>query len=184
MRAFLAIELPDDVRARLVAAKRELAALGAAVRWVRDENLHVTIKFLGEVTDAAIGTLRADLAGPLADVPPLAIAVRGVGAFPDVRRPRVIVAGVDCAALGAIAALVERAAARIGAVPETRPFTAHVTLVRVRERTGWAPLAAALAARAGERFGDGVCRELIAFRSDLRPGGSLYTKHWSIPFGG
>jgi 2'-5' RNA ligase len=68
--------------------------------------------------------------------------------------------------------------------PETRPFTAHVTLGRVRDRDGWATLGAAIAARGDERFGDGACTELIALRSDLRPGGALYTKLWSIPFGG
>jgi len=184
LRAFLAVELPGDVHQRLMAAKRELSRLGGAVRWVRDESLHVTVKFLGDVSAEALVDLRAALAGQFADTPPLAIAVSGLAVFPDARRPRVIVARIAADALAGVAAIVEGAAARLGVAPERRPFTAHVTLGRVRDRDGWAALGAAIGARGDERFGDGVCTELIAFRSDLRPGGALYTKLWSIPFGG
>jgi 2'-5' RNA ligase len=127
--------------------------------------------------------LRDELAS-LAATPPLQATVRGLGAFPDLRRPRVLWAGVDCAALAAVAQAVDAAATRLGVVPETRPFHAHVTLGRVKGNARAAPLLRDVAARAAEDFGACTFRELIAFRSDLRPGGALYTKLWSIPFGG
>ena len=184
MRAFLAVDLGADVHARLVGVKRELEQLGAAVRWVRDDNLHVTVKFLGNVGEDALGELRGTLDAALRDTAPMAATVRGLGAFPDLRRARVVWAGVDCPPLPALAARVDAAAARIGVAPETRPFRAHLTLGRVNGTRGWKPLAEALAARAEEDFGRCAFAELVAFRSDLRPGGALYTKQWSIPFGG
>ena len=184
MRAFLAVELSPGVQERLVEVKRELAQLGAAVRWVRDDNLHVTVKFLGSVAEDALDALRARLRDALHATAPMAASVRGLGAFPDLRRARVVWAGVECAPLPALAALADGAAARIGVLPETRPFRAHLTLGRVNGTRGWKPLAQDLAARAGEDFGGCALTELVALRSDLRPGGALYTKLWSIPFGG
>ena len=183
MRAFLAVEMSPDVREHLVDVKRELAQLGAAVRWVRDDNLHITVKFLGNVAEDALDELRAPLLDALRDTAPMAARVRGLGAFPDLRRARVVWAGVECAPLPALAARLDAAAARIGVAPETRPFRAHLTLGRVNGTRGWKPLAEVLTARAGQDFGACALTELVAFRSDLRPGGALYTNLWSIPFG-
>ena len=86
MRAFVAVELPRDIRDRLVAVKHELARHRAAVRWVRDDNLHLTIKFLGDVAAEALEALHADLTAGLRTTPPLAATVRGLGVFPHRRR--------------------------------------------------------------------------------------------------
>jgi RNA 2',3'-cyclic 3'-phosphodiesterase len=184
MRSFLAVELASELRARLVAVKGELARHGAAVRWVRDDQLHVTVKFLGNISEAAMSELRAALAPSLASAPPLAVTARGLGAFPDLRRPRVLWAGVGCPPLAAIAAAADDAATRFGVTPEARAFHAHVTLGRVNGTVRWAALGREIAARADETFGACTFRELVAFRSDLRRDGALYTKLWSIPFGG
>ena len=184
MRSFLAVERSADLHARLVAVQRELARHRAAVRWARGDQLHVTLKFLGNVEEAALGSLRQALLRALGAAPPLAAAVRGLGAFPDLRRARVLWAGVVCAPLAGIAAAVDAAAATIGVAPETRPFHAHVTLGRVNGTARWAPLGREIGARATEDFGACAFSELVAFRSDLRPDGALYTKLWSIPFGG
>ncbi|MBX3025211.1 RNA 2',3'-cyclic phosphodiesterase [bacterium] len=184
MRAFLALEPAPDVRARLAAVTAELARHRAAVRWARDDQLHVTVKFLGDVEDAALDALRSALAAALAGTAPLAAEVRGLGAFPDLRRPRVLWAGVECAALAAIAPAIDAAAAAVGVAPEARPFHAHVTLGRVRDAALGRALRHEIEARAQAAFGACVFRELAAFRSDLRRDGALYTKLWSIPFGG
>ena len=184
IRAFVAVELPGEIHDRLAAVMRELARHRAAVRWVRDDNLHLTIKFLGNVSAEALDALRADLTTALRDTPPLAATVRGLGVFPDPRRPRVVWAGIDCAPLATVATAVDAAAARVGVARETRPCSAHVTLGRVGSPARWAPLGHEIAARAAECLGAWTLDALIGFRSDLRPGGALYTKLWSIPFGG
>lgn len=184
MRAFIAIELTHEVHERLVAVKRELVRHRAAVRWVRDDNLHLTIKFLGDVSAEALESLHGELTALLRATPPLAATVCGLGVFPDTRRPRVVWAGVTCPGLGTVAAAVDAAAVRIGVAPETRPFSAHVTLGRVSGPARWAPLGREIAARAAEAFGACAIAALVAVRSDLRPDGALYTKLWSIPFGG
>ena len=183
LRAFLAVELPPAVHERLAALTDELAQHGADVRWVRTANRHVTIKFLGSVAPPALAMLQDGLTPVLHAIAPLPARVRGLGAFPSWRRPRVLWAGIDCAPLPAVAAAVDQAAAQLGLAAETRPFTAHVTLGRVTGTRRWAALEAALRPHLADEFGAWTIDALTAFRSDLRPAGALYTRLWSIPFG-
>jgi len=181
---FLAVEVAPPIHAALVDLKRDLSAHGAAVRWVRDEGLHATIKFLGAVPDAQVPELRASLAEAVGATPPLRAGVRGLGVFPTLQRPRVVWVGLDCAALTQVAARVDAALTRFGFAPETRAFTPHLTLGRVKSTQGWAALAAALRAHWTRDFGTCELGELVALRSDLRRDGAVYTKLWTIPFGG
>jgi len=181
---FIAVEVAPAIHAALVDLKRELAQHGAAVRWVRDEGLHATIKFLGAVPDAQLPELRAALQDAVEASPPLPAAVRGLGVFPTLKRPRVLWVGLDCAPLAGVAARANAALAQFGFTPETRPFTPHFTLGRVQSTHGWARLEDALHAHWTDEFGSCELAELIAFRSDLRRGGAVYTKLWTIPFGG
>jgi 2'-5' RNA ligase len=184
VRTFFAVEVSPEIHAALVALKRELAATGAAVRWVRDEGLHATVKFLGAVPAAQLPELQAALSAPVGARPPMTAAVSGLGVFPSPRRPRVVWAGLDCPPLAALAAALDDALGRFGFKPEARAFRAHITLGRVSDTRGWAPLDALLRAHATTDFGTCRLSELVAYRSDLRRGGSLYTKLWTIPFGG
>lgn len=183
LRAFLAVELPADVHDRIAELKHALARQPADVRWVRDENLHVTVKFLGSIAADTLEALRESLGTALQATPPLPATAHGVGVFPDWRRPRVVWAGVACAPLGALAARVDACAAAHGIAAETRAFTAHITLGRVTGPRGWQALEPVLRAHDTHRFGAWTIAALSAFRSDLRPGGALYTRLWSIPFG-
>lgn len=183
IRAFLAVDLDTDVRARLVALKAELARHGAAVRWVRADSLHVTVKFLGSVNDATLSALRDGLTERLTHLPPLDATVAGLRVLPDARRPRVVCVDIDCPRLAEVAAAADAVAARHGIAPETRAFLPHVTLGRVRDPRQWAPLGTALRARPTEVVGKCRFNALHAYSSDLRPDGAVYTKRWSIPFG-
>jgi 2'-5' RNA ligase len=184
VRTFFAVEVSPEIHATLVALKRDLAATGAAVRWVRDEGLHATVKFLGAVPAAQLPELQAALCAPAGARPAMTAGVRGLGVFPTARRPRVVWAGLDCPPLAELAAALDDALAPFGFAPEARAFRAHITFGRVTDTHGWARLDAALRAHATTEFGACRLTELIAYRSDLRRGGSVYTKLWTIPFGG
>lgn len=158
---------------------RQASPRGArGVAWVSPENLHVTLKFLGHVDEARLEPMRGALGGAAAAGPPFDLAITGLGAFPTAARPRVLWAGVGrgAEALAALAAAVERALAALGVPPEDRPFSAHVTLGRVREPRRDPALAAALAAGAARDFGTLRVAHVSLMRSDLSPGGRRYTE--------
>jgi 2'-5' RNA ligase len=184
IRTFLAVEVAPDIHAALVALKRELAHGAAAVRWTRDEGLHATVKFLGNVPAARLPALRGALCDALAAAPPLSARVRGLGVFPNPHRPRVVWVALDCPPLAAYAAAVDDALAPLGFARETRAFRAHITLGRVTGALGRAWLDAVLRAHSADDFGTCELTELIVYRSDLRRDGAVYTKLWTIPFGG
>jgi RNA 2',3'-cyclic 3'-phosphodiesterase len=175
MRCFVAIDLPDDVRAAVAAAQERLrgAAPKADVRWVAPGSMHLTLKFLGEVADAE--PIRAVLASVASRHGPIALAAGGLGAFPGPSRPRVLWAGITAGVreLGLLAADVERALAPLGFAPEARPFRGHLTVARVRSPRGLARIGAVLGADASA-FGSWTATDVVLYRSHLRPTGSIY----------
>jgi 2'-5' RNA ligase len=169
------------VHERVVKLKRELAATGAAVRWTRDEGLHLTLKFLGSVAGGRLDAVRDTVAPPLSEVASFPARVTGLGVFPRLERPRIVWVGVDAPELMHLAGLVESATATLGFANEARAFRGHVTLGRIKDRHGWAPLAAALKEHWADDLGTFDVRHVTAFRSDLQRGGSVYTELWTIP---
>ncbi len=182
VRSFLAVEVTPAVREGLVSLKRELAAAGADVRWVRDQALHVTVKFLGSMAAENLARARGALAAALRSFPVFAVEARGLGVFPSLRRPRVVWVGTPAAELARLSAAIDAALDPLGVAPESRPFKGHITLGRVRSPKGWARLEEALKVHWNDDFGICEASELAAYRSDLRPDGALYTKLWTVPF--
>jgi len=182
IRAFLAVDPSPEIHRRLVEVKSLLAETGAAVRWVRDEGLHVTMKFLGPVTRDGLEALCEELQDIRSTFRVFRLCIKNLGVFPDLRRPRVVWAGVESADLPRLARAVEEAAARAGFGTEQRPFRPHITLGRVKDTRGWPRLREVLAARRAIEVGTCEVTELVAYRSDLRPSGAVYTKLWTIPF--
>lgn len=180
LRAFLAVELETGVRCALVRLKRELAARAPRVRWVRDDGLHVTVKFLGSVTPTRLDAVREALVPVVAAFAPFGVSVHGLGVFPSPRRPRVVWAGLQSDRLPRLAEAVERALEPLGFAPEGRPFRAHVTLGRIDAPQAWASLGEALEMHRNDDLGSSHVRELIAFRSELQRGGAIYSRLWAI----
>jgi 2'-5' RNA ligase len=180
LRAFLAVELGADIRAALVRLKRELAARAPKVRWVRDEGLHATIKFLGSVAPAQLDAIREALTPVAGAFAPIGVSVRGLGVFPSPKRPRVVWVGLRSDRLARLAEAVELALEPLGFPREGRPFNAHVTLGRIDAPQAWAPLGEALEVHGNDDLGSSRIRELIAFRSQLQRGGAVYSRLWAI----
>lgn len=178
VRAFVAIELGDAARVAAARLIDRLRPMPARVSWVRAENLHVTLRFLGEVSGDQIETIAAHMQPELTVQHPFSAAIRGLGAFPNARRPSVIWIGyedTDNAATG-ISAIAERAARGIGLVPETRPFVPHVTLGRVRRESPKSDISAFLEAESRFDAGAFTVDAVSLFSSELTPHGARYTR--------
>src|SRR5262249_53387415 len=137
IRSFVAVPLPDNVRTEIASAAGALGRELPDVRWSRKaENLHVTIKFLGQVAQEQLASLGSapDRAGGA--LPLFAVDARGMGALPSERAANVIWVGLDASrrALAAVAAAVEEVAERFGVAREQRPYRAHVTVGRCKGR--------------------------------------------------
>jgi 2'-5' RNA ligase len=154
------------------------------VAWVARDNLHLTLKFLGDVEAERLGDVTAALAAALAGCPAFDLSIEGLGAFPTASRPRVLWAGVGEGreAAAALARCVDAALAPLGFPPESRPFAAHVTLGRVRVPRTDRRLAEALAASGA--LGRQRVSHAALMRSDLSPRGSRYTEVAALPLAG
>jgi len=177
LRLFIALELPTQVKDRLLELQGRLKACGADVRWTRPEGIHLTLKFLGDTDPSAVDSLAEGLGRAASESPCFTLEASGAGAFPNLRRPRVLWAGVkgDLDALGALQGRVEREAASLGYEPEKRGFSPHLTLGRVRSPKNQQRLIDALAKEAYVELGRIEADRLILFQSELRPSGAVYT---------
>jgi 2'-5' RNA ligase len=179
LRLFVALEPPGAVRRRVESVAAEIRRLAGRaadeVKWVRGENLHLTLQFLGNVPEARLPDLAAALGEAARASRPLHLEVRGAGGFPNARRPRVVWAGLE-GDLGPLADLVRDLGQRLaplGFPPEDRPWSPHLTLGRARGG-GAAGLAGALSAVREAEGGGWRASELLLFRSQLSPDGPRY----------
>jgi 2'-5' RNA ligase len=180
LRAFFAIELGEAARRQAadVAAALRARPGGDAVRWVRPENLHVTLRFLGEIAPTRVEPLLAQVRARTERVAPFALRLGALGGLPPSRRPRVLMIALEPEApLAALASAVEQGVAAAGFEPEPRPFRGHLTLGRVR---GASPSLAEVSVPPAAFD----VTESVLFASELHPSGSRYTPLGRAPLGG
>jgi len=174
IRAFFAIELAPSVRAaagELVQRLRERPG-GDAVRWVRAESLHVTLRFLGTLARERVGELAGCVAEEISRLAPLRLRLTAAALFPSPRRPRVVATGLEPEApVLELAAAVERGVRAAGLAPEPRPFRPHLTLGRIAPRGAYPDVTAA-DTPAADPFD---VHEVVLLRSQLRPDGARYS---------
>lgn len=191
MRTFIAIEIPDAARRLLLELTRRLgrsldgASIGGCVRWTAAENLHLTLRFLGETSDDQRRAVDSGLASRLAAEPAFSLAFRQIGVFPNWRRPNIL--WVDftggIARLERTQAQVEAAVAHAGFPAEARPFTPHLTIGRVkkdaspavRQQLGELLQREQAAARLDVPAAQFTVDAVTFVHSDLRPAGPVYT---------
>jgi 2'-5' RNA ligase len=182
LRAFFAIELAAPARAAAAALATRLRKRpgGDAVRWVRPESLHLTLRFLGAVAPAHTAELCRRVGAEVGRIAPLRLRLATARIFPSPRRPRVVALGVEPEApLAGLAAAVERGVVAAGAEPEGRRFRAHLTLGRIRPGSDLPRVTAADTPDA-EAFD---VNEVLLYRSDLHPDGARYTALARVPLG-
>lgn len=194
LRVFIAIEIPLPIRQAIFAQTKSLRdAVGPLVRWAPVENMHLTLKFFGDVSPASVDLLSQMLTAEATDCAPFAMQIGELGSFPTLRpgsgqaprRARIIWIGIQVpAALASLQRGIESAAARLGYEPETRPFSPHLTIGRVRQQVSASDQQQVRAALEQTRVGDLGMAEVTAvhlFKSDLKPTGAEYTCLFSAP---
>ena len=182
MRLFIALEIPSTVRENLAELLKSLRSMSPQTRWVRPENLHVTLKFIGEVPETKLAPIRSALAGARSDQP-VTLDFRGLGFFPNEKHPRVFWAGIETSPnLKTLAADIDEATERLGIPREKRPFSPHLTLARFETPRLPEKLRAAIQENAVRDFGSLRTIQFHLIESKLKPSGAEYTTVETFPF--
>lgn len=176
VRAFIAIEVPPDAKAFLDRLSSELRRTRADVKWVRPEAIHITLKFLGQVRSDLVPVLEQELTPVFSEFSPPELQIRGLGAFPNLGRPRVVWAGLNepKRTLPVIAARLDEALERFGFEREKRPFNPHLTLGRVRSNSGLSDLIETIRRKMDVEGPALTADHAVLFRSILKPAGAEY----------
>jgi 2'-5' RNA ligase len=180
MRLFTGISLEPSVLTKLTGAQHLLRS-SARLKWSPPDNLHVTLKFIGQWPDERLGELQATLdAIPM--VPAFPVDVSRFGFFPNPHRPHSFFAGVHAGPeLAALAARIDGALAKIGCSPEQRPYTPHITLARIKRDDDVRGLRERIASMANQEFGSFDVTRFHLYESKQSAAGSVYTILASYP---
>jgi len=186
IRAFIAVDLTDSVRERVSALQERLRSSRADVSWVAPANLHLTLKFLGNIEEDPIGSLKEALGSAAKELKPFSIRLEGIGAFPKTTSPRVLWVGVEAGKeeLIGLGHAIHKACCSIGFPEEERPFSPHLTIGRVRSHQETASLIQKLQTAEFSSSEPIPVKEVVLFRSDLSPKGPTYSPLAVLPLGG
>ena len=187
IRAFIAVDLPAELQARLVEVitlfKSHLS--GIPIRWVHSGNIHLTLKFLGDVSAPNLEILKKMLQGDAEQYAAFEMSIGGAGAFPSSHKPHVIWVGIEAPpALYNLQNSIDTQTAKLGYPKEDRSFSPHLTLGRVARHASFTDLQKIGKVLEQTRVGFlGIApvTEVCLYKSDLTPDGSVYTKLYSVP---
>ena len=177
MRTFVGVDIGESIREEIQAIRSRLGQAGADVKWVEQNNTHLTMKFIGEIGPDQVRAVSRALEDAARGCEPFKIEIRGVGTFPR-RRPRVLWVGIEnpSGALARLHKAIENALAELGIEKENRKFSPHITLGRVRSGKKVPQLLDALDAEQPAELGGARVESLILFESKLTPKGPRYTR--------
>jgi 2''-5'' RNA ligase len=181
MRLFTAIDLPPEVAARLDALTARLRPL-AQIGWSPAANLHITTKFIGQWTEDRLPELRQALAN-LKSHEPIPISVGGLGFYPGPKSPRVFWAGIKAPAqLADLARETDEALSKLGVAPESRAYSPHLTLARIKQSGGLTAFRKEVERLGDPDFGSFTADRFFLYLSKPGASGSVYTKLSEFPF--
>ena len=187
IRAFLALDPPPEVLRKIADIQGTLRKnIQGALSWVRPEGIHLTLKFFGNLAAKDVSAVSEVVAGQAAGARPLNLEAKGLGVFPDTRRPRVLWLGIcgEVERLIALQQAIDRGLETRGFAREQRPFRAHLTLARIKSPRGLEGLDSVIAGKGSESAGKFMATGLTLFKSDLTPKGAIYTTLGYFPFQG
>jgi len=182
MRLFIAIEINPEIRTALATFVKDLRTLAPQAKWIRADNLHVTLKFLGETESTRLRQVQAALAA-IRSPQVVTLDFRGLGFFPDEKRPRVFWAGMEASPnVAPLAAGIDQALHKLGFPLEERSFTPHLTMARFNPPGVPPKLLAAAQQNRSRAFGSLTTSEFHLIESKLKATGAEYTTLQSFPF--
>ncbi len=181
IRIFIAADLPESVREELARIQAELRTDKFKFRWVKPENIHLTLIFLGDVDPGMIKSISGAVADTARCHVPIRLAIQGLGVFPGIRRTRIIWVGItgEVKILRELKSSLDRSLLKVNGLkfkPERRSFRAHLTLGRAKGRIEGRKLAAAMNRLQEVPSAPLTIDAIHVFKSDLRAGGAIYTK--------
>jgi RNA 2',3'-cyclic 3'-phosphodiesterase len=181
VRAFLAIEIPGDLKKYLEGAAARMAKRVRGVRWVKEEGLHITLKFLGEIERDMAPRIKDAISSIGVDYKPFRASVKGIDAFPNRKRARVVVVSLEegVETIGGIFSDIEKGLLELNIEPEARAYTPHVTLGRAKVPESL--LEKDIEVLEKREF---PVERVVLFESTLTSQGAIYTPKWDIKLGG
>ena len=180
LRSFISIDIEDPlVLKRIEEISREIKKTGAIIKLVESQNIHMTLRFLGEIDEKEVEVIKRIMEDKLDGFKKFEIELRGVGAFPSISNPRVIWVGVGKGSmeLKTLANIINRGLKDIGTHKETRPFSPHITIARVKRYNS--SLRKKIEEYKDEDFGSIIVKEVRLKKSKLTPTGPIYTTLYS-----
>ena len=186
IRSFIAIELPDELKLKLTQLETQLKSGNQSwVKWVDPHSVHLTLKFLGIIATDRIGEITKAMEEAAQEIPPFHLKSKGLGVFPNLRRVQVAWAGVggEVDKLGQLQQRIESNLAPLGFTPESRPFTPHLTLARLRDKASLDERKRFGQLIAGTKFEVAYAIEVDAIklmRSQLTREGAIYSQISSV----
>lgn len=185
LRSFIAIELPDTVKSALAGLQDDLKKEGADVRWVKPDNIHLTLKFLGDMDEGLVVDAVEKLKGTCSTFPAFNLEICGTGVFPNMKSPRVIWVGImQSPLLADLQSSIEDGMSALRFTREKRTFTPHLTLGRFRSAKGKDALLEKIGLYKDSGYGMIDARAVSFMRSDLSPSGAKHTAIAEIQFSG
>ena len=182
IRAFIAITPPETLQQALANAQGALQRLSLPFRWVKPAQVHLTLKFLGDIAPEAIDPIAQAMQHAVTTLTPFTLSIQGIGCFPNLARPRVLWMGIHAPhdMLLQLHQRLETKLAALGFAPEERPFRPHLTLARGQQRVSGRHLATVLHAYHDQPFGDMLVDQVQLMQSQLHRDGAVYTMLRSV----
>lgn len=188
IRTFIAVETSEETRSRAASLCDRLRTSGMRVTWTRPENMHLTLKFLGDTEEALLANVKETVANVAASLGPFSVRFRGAGAFPDARRPQTLWIGVSDGqdSLVELATRIDDALHALGIPREKRRFTPHLTIGRVRSGSAAEQKSLGDMIRKHAEFDAATAeiRQVLVMASQLSPAGATYEVQSTAPLHG
>jgi len=187
IRSFLAVDPPQEIIDAIGMIQDRLRKnIHGDIRWVRPQGIHLTLKFFGTISESDVANISRVVENTTSTIAPFTLGIKRVGAFPDVKRPRVLWLGMDgdVDTLILLQKEVDAELHKYGFEKEDRTFRPHLTLARIKDPRGLIGLAKIMVKRENYEAGSFSAAGLNLFKSELTPKGAIYTKLAYFPFGG